>query len=434
MALDDFFHSLVDIFVQGYSPIRIYVFIGVIGVLFLLSLTKRSFSGDKEEGLLIGALSGVFLIGFLYEVYISLVYKVGIFKSVLFLNGNEMTSSSVFHNHILKGVIGYVTSFLSSGFESLDPGIGILPFVSPWVLLLVGIVFVYCLFLIGRISIRLFGDITDSKNSFIFAYGLILSTVIIRLFDGGIWAMNSVLFLGLLYLIISKKERFIINSIYLLLLQLAVYLFSYFKKDFFDLTSAILYSLCAWSLVTLLMSRYLRLDRVKVIYVLFVLLVSIVPIFKMNFFQEDNDNGIFSKVYFSTYETTENEKYFIVDSIGDLNIYMYEDTVDRKLKDLTLFDKKIQVFNYIDIPNKTCSEKSVDRVIGLNILSKEEIVDMFWPNSHVGIEVYKHSQLINDMYLYNVKIRIPACIPREWSVIQEVLNSAGSQKAIIYSR
>jgi len=154
----------------------------------------------------------------------------------------------------------------------------------------------------------------------------------------------------------------------------------------------------------------------------------------MNFFQEDNDNGIFSKVYFSTYETTENEKYFIVDSIGDLNIYMYEDTVDRKLKDLTLFDKKIQVFNYIDIPNKTCSEKSVDRVIGLNILSKEEIVDMFWPNSHVGIEVYKHSQLINDMYLYNVKIRIPACIPREWSVIQEVLNSAGSQKAIIYSR
>jgi len=433
MAPDDFFHSLVDIFVQGYSPIRVYVVVGVVGILFLLSLAKRSFNGDKEEGLLMGALSSVFLIGFLYEIYISFVYKIGIFKAVLFLNGNEMTSSSIFHNHVLKGVMGYMTSFLSPGFESLDPGIGVLPFISPWVLLLVGVIFVYCLFLIGKISIRLLGGITHGKNSFIFAYGLILSTVIIRLFDGGIWSMNSVLFLGLLYLVINKKERFIINSIYLLLLQFVVYLFSYLTKDSFDLTIAILYSVCSWSLVTILMSRYLKLERVKVVYVLFVLLVSIIPIFKINFFQENNDNGIFNKVYFSTYETIENERYTLIDSIGGLNIYKYEDSVDRKLKDLILFDKKIQIFNYIGIPDKTCSEKSVDRVISLNVLSKEEIVDTFWPNSHVGIEVYKHSQLINDMYLYNVKIRIPACIPRGWSVIQEVLKSAGSQKTLIYS-
>ncbi len=421
-------HSFVNIFADGYSSIKTFLFFVYLLTLIALYLffrkkTIRTISW-KYFGL---SLATMYLYGLALEIFYSLANKIPLKYALMTGANGAISFSSIWHSHIAKAVIGIFFPHL----KNIDAGRAYLGSFPDYVFLFGSILLLILLFEAFIYFITSFKKSLINKNKrqiifLIFGYAVGSFSLIKTSVDGGILRppfIISFIFIALFYLRnkidFNKYYYFIIGFVALILLIIQIYLnHTHFGSDwtFIGITALfLLYCLIFYG------------SAKKINYLGLILFISL--FFCSWWFASFRDRGIYS--YSQFIAPGEKNTYFYNDKIEDVDIL--DKTAGRNIEQLAKHINRNLNYLPIAISDLTCKEELPFRPIAFKLNSDRPIAQ----NSLLGSNYYKVSnqasvssdkQWKTEIILYR-----GSCFPENFSAINGMLIKNNITSYIYYN-
>jgi hypothetical protein len=440
----DFIHALVNIFAGGRSYTKVYLFLTFLVVLFVISIcvkTSNKKLAQTARSVLIAFLLIGHLLGLTLFFYFTNQFNFQSNDFILTFNNNEISSTQLTHNHLLKGSIGLTLSYLGMGyFESIDAG---LPFVGlvPAILLWLGVITVL---LCGVVSIAYFRyTISDRSNIrkkvfYTLAFGLSSFSLIKSIVDGGIFSTVAIpISIAMLYGIYDWKKRgglLLIPSVGYMLCA-----FILWKNNFLPgadnsipsyLIAGFIPSISIYILFYI--EKQESPKRLHHLLLFFLAILLSWPIYTnlsgINDYRNLNAEGGIVALYD---EGTQTENH--VNSIGKLNFYKIdsESTVGHITDEHGLLTSIYPVA----IPWRTCVPTGAGETYSFTLLAKNMFADKIYENdkkiiNRIDVSLTESS---NGFFRYNLSITLEPCTPRHLNVIQEFLKTKLNEPFFMYN-
>lgn len=434
-------HGITNTFAGGRSTSKVYAFLLYLAVLFLIAIFSSKFkllrSKNLDKKILIYSIGSLFLLGFLGLLYFFNKYGFVITDYVATFHNNEFSSTSIAHNHIGKGLIGYILSFFGySHFEFIDAGHAFMGLMPRWfyilfgVNLLVSLIYTFIVF-ITESSKR------DIRILYILLYAILSFSVLEHTFDGGLFdprvPILYILFAILLFGIPKKKIRPII-LVFILSTALSFVYFKFKVISDEDTLKRIVLSIVSYFGVFIipLILLHRKFER-RTVWILYIFSFTLVLPF---LFSIDNLKTYRSaridteSSYLAIYKTDKEVPFKILDKYGDLILY---EVPPGKFKNL---GEMINNYGLLDnilpatVPWVTCFPMGLPRSLNFVLETNQPLTRLKYESKFVQADFLPISDFKN-MKRYQGKIEMNGCLPRFVNVLEEVIKSLGTKTFIL---
>lgn len=438
---NEIFHSIINIFAGGRSTVKVYLFFAfIIGLclIALLPLNRLRVRNSFIISSVITALSyGFFLLLFFYHQI-----GTGIWVFVATFNNSEISTTTLNHNHLMKGVVGLLLRSQDSAVqEKVDTGmayINIIPDPLLWIGALLAATSI--IFLVIKFK-EIFNEQVKWPIVFVILYSIISFSLVKNIFDGGILnketpvALSALLFI--LYLLSQKTRKWDVANILLrispIILYLLVMLFFWWQK--FILLSELKYNLFqviffGTLIVTMLYAHHKqKIDRLLILLSILSLTFLYIPISNtINNYLANNTKFSNKETYIGLLSNEAHPTFRLVDKIGDLK--MYEFSPSQPITMASLYDKYQLLDNItpVTVPWENCLPSSFPSEAKFTLISKE-VIDITRTTSHHFGNLNKIVQLDrkNGNYQYDVTAHINNCAPRQLNIIEHLVKERGGK-------
>ena len=425
-------HSFTNIFVGGRGLVKVLAWLAYLVFLVVVYCLRRN-KKQKNYSWLWAWLSlvVVYLYGIFLQFYFTCHYQIPFWKNSVFGFAREFSSTAFYHNHIVKGAVGWLFALFNQpetiNFDAGQAYLG-------WAPTIFWVVCAFLLLLLISVSVFYFATsfqkYLDKANKrqkcfLIFSYSILAFALIETSFDGGILvrgAVLSALAIPLFARTLKDKKNssyfFLINAI----LSLALSLVFYHYRTFFDPGGSfnVLLSVAFWSLLNFL----LYFSQKKISWGLAIVVSA----------------SFLISWWHSSYIQRNIIKYYQVPvSQGEsFLMYDYQDNTVKELavsKDGVLGGLNTQGVNIsygpITIPDKICSYNRYILITG-KILSKDyvpENMSPIYPYSYVWHGTPK--QRTDGLWETRFEMKHNNCLPEPWTVSNRAFHQEGFNSFIL---
>ncbi|OGB78479.1 hypothetical protein A2296_05105 [candidate division CPR3 bacterium RIFOXYB2_FULL_35_8] len=442
-------HAFVNIFAGGRSNLKAILFLIYFLCLLLISqfiYFKKIKVTKKINGLWIWI--GV-IVAYLFNALVFFIFYIKnnfqFSDSIVLFNESEISSTSLLHNHILKGVTGLVLKFFHvSNLENYDGGIVFLDFISPIYFYLGFAILLLLLILVLIYFIQEVAVYKDQNKKYIymFAYAIITFSLIKNLIDGGLFNYEAIVSFGFWTLLIFKSNRLskyfsgILFFSYLLgnIVFYKLNLFNSYEVQeqglFLNIWNTIAYIFLL--LILFYDQKYKIIDRRGFLLKILTCLLLFYPVYldlsiiAYRLKVIDSNNHAILGVYEEIFE----ENYLYLDSAGDLNFYEVSPSaalnVDSIIKKFNLLDN----FYPLSFPWQNCLPSGLWDQYSFELISKNYVSVNNFHSDMVTFDEIKQIEF-GDHNRYFIKMSIKPCYPRSMNVIQESFQAAEVDSFII---
>jgi hypothetical protein len=440
-----FIHSLVNIFAGGRNEIKTFLFLAY--AILLTLLTKIKFKKQiiklKDKLIFIIPVIAGFLINVLSYIIFVKQNGLSLISWHVVFSGMEESSTSLLHNHVLKGGIGYIFQLLGINyFENMDAGTVFINTMPK--LIFIGEIILVSFLIFWAISffIKKIQTVNDKiKPLFIIFYAIITFSIIKNIVDGGLFNNETFVSLAFLIGLLFNKKRWVKYLKIFVLIAYPLAILVFYLLGFFNVAgnttgvlvnNLIIFVVYASFLFTFEYYFTKPLNRQGI---LLLILTSL-----MVFFVAYNDLTIIGyrlttitdndPAIVGVYRDITDPEYTKVSTIGRLKFYQIspgkEINVNEILKKYDLKDN----FFPLSFPYRNCFPNGPRNTFIYEITVKKPIDPDQWQNNDVIIK----SELINsvgDNYRYNITMYVSPCLPRVINIIEQVWQSRGFDLFII---
>lgn len=439
--MSDLAHSAINVFAGGRSSTKVYLFF-----LYLLLLTVLVYL-IKRDLLRVQKLSRHFVLASIFLGYFLGVTLFFIFTDnlgvssrnyVITFNNQEISSTQLSHNHLLKGAVGvFLKTFGLGKFENIDAG---LPFVglfsNTWLwtgsiiiliaILSVVIFFVSTIYTKGNLRQKIFYTLAFSLSSF---------AAIKAIPDGGIF-LNKTIPILISFIFVIDCQRKKLMAVSLAVLYLVWYLIVIFldlNPTNLDITQYLISGIIP-ALIIFILYYLSMFDKFKRLHILLIILAVVIiswPVYSELSVTRNYTSITAKGGLIATYESdsiTSVLKY----KVGTLKIS--EIVQQKTIGEILNKEKIIDNIYPVAVPWETCiptadGDKYKFNLIG-NHLDKPTEVEHSLP-----ITEYKENLIDerNGYIFYEVSITLLPCMPRHLNILQEILRQKFAEPFFIYN-
>ncbi len=412
-------HSFVNLFAGGRSDSKTILFL-----LYLLVLVVLVNLFKKDTFSRLSVRWGIVNVGFLYlyglisHVMLFKYYNLPLNSFAITGNNKEISSTSLFSIHEVKGVIGFILSKFGIGqLQTIDAGGVYTNLLSSWwfivgaILIAISILFV--IFYIYKFS-QYYSTGNRWKNIlFIIWYAVISFSLVKTAIDGGVLTPSLLALLVSIYLFNymrwQKDNRVPLLAIFITSIVgfIAVLIFPNWSGGI------VLMQL----LGTLLLLTTLTLGifgAPKNIYII----ISIVLLLVSWWLGSVRDREIFK---YGSVTINKGESYFSYNTKGHMleeSISPSGTTISRVVK----LQQKNLSYAPISVPGKTCSQNGIPQFIDVLIKTKVPMQAVKTPY----LNIFVKDQIYNEPWWNNeVTIILQSCLPEILTVIDDILKEQG---------
>lgn len=425
-------HSFVNIFAGGRSETKVFLFVVYTILLFLIYKIVKNKKPLKEFK---WKWFGVSLVGlYLYGVFLHIAYTkiLGVSITDFIITGNnaEISSSTLPHTHVAKGIVGIVLSKLGyADLTKVDAGSAYIGFI-PSILFYIGSILLLVVLAqaLWYFASSYYSKIKDKnarqKIFLILGYAILSFSIIKTSIDGGI--LNYGFYIGALFIwVFYKRESGGLDQKYYYLLTFLALVFLVTNLLIIDIDPNLSLTLAGLVSITLLYEIILYLSE-KNIRLQF--LIPIVLIFLGSWWQagaRDLDiynygqNIVESGQYFYSYDKDSNE---IVKKDLEKN-----SSIHNIIKDMG----KNESYLPVTVPGITCMEKAPAQIVTMDLLTKEPIKNNIIGQKDFINFVNKTSVLYGKYWRTNFVINMNPCLPEPLSVVDGMIRKSGIDTYII---
>lgn len=444
-----FLHSLINIFAGGRTSYKALLFL--IYFLFLIVALKLTITKKKVSLKLslkwwmisifaIAYFVNLFSIYFFYQTY-----HLQISDSIVIFNELEISSTSLLHNHILKGVTGLLFQLFNvRGIENIDGGMVFLSFTSH-VILLIGLILLIIL-LVSTVLfyLRFIRTLEFSKSKLIYTliYTILSFSLIKNFIDGGPLNYEMIVSFAFLPMLVFNSSRLskyfsvVIVVLYLLanLLFFRLHLFSsYVTSEQGLFTNVWVTSSYTFLLIALFYHVSIRKwDRKGIMLTILALCLCFYPIFMdlsiLAYRAKTIDNQ--NHAILGTYETILNKDYQYLSSLDKLHFYEISPsnpiTAGEVINTFHLLDNLYP----LSFPWQNCLPSGLWDQYSFELISEDSLET---PNIHSEIVNFDEFKKIEEgkWNKYQVKLSIKPCYPRLMNIIDESVQKTGIHQFMI---
>lgn len=435
-------HSIVNVFAGGRSELKSLLFLLYLLTLFSLKYLPglsyiKSFAYEKR--IFISSIFVALILNFSSFLFFISKNSFKINDWILTLNNDEVSSTSLVHNHILKGVVGsFLALFHITSSENLDAGFVYQNIFPAPVFFVIGIFI--CAILV--LSFKVFYTQIRSKTKsefivFTVCYAVLTFSLIKNIIDGGLFNYEAIVSLAFLILLLNLNTRwakFVTFSIifFYAILNFAFYQFGFFENFssqstslFFNLFQTITYCLGLLPFIYFLDKK--TLDRKGILLstlgIIFIVVAVASDMSIINYRQKMISRENYAVL--AIYNKTSDPDYKHIGSIGRLNIYNLAPekslSVDSVLRKFNLKDN----FYPLSFPFQSCLPRGKNEEYALDLVTDIPVDPSKLRSDFVFINNATLEKQVNGLYFYNVTISIKQCTPRHVNAIQEYFGMLG---------
>lgn len=436
----EFFHTLVNIFAGGRSSVKAMLFF-----LYLILLCLAAYLNSGKEtkfriknSWLWTAIGAVFA----YQIMILAVYlnkfKFGINEFVITFNNNEISSTSLAHNHILKPINGFILNLFTSPVqEKVDAGwafVGLMPnalFLIGAVLVLIAI-----FFLLTKFN-EIYSSSEKWKGLLIVTYAIISFSIIKNMLDGGILNRETLIAIsGLLSILYYNSKR---TSLFLIPIGAYVLSISVFMLIAPDLLSGLwfnLYLSCTFAaIIFTLLYWYFSNKPGQLRYLLVILcLAFIYPLFANSINNEVNINKKITEdgAYIGMYAAPKTDpESALMERIGNLSLYYFKGDQKSTAKQIMVNNNLLNNIDPIAVPWINCIPTSPTKQISFTLTTFGELKQEAQQHRFAYISYQKQTSNSGEIYEYEITVNYNPCTPRLINVVEELIKSQGQNTFFI---
>ena len=226
-------HSFVNIFAGGRSEIKTVIFILYLALLMVVHLLFRQTKPRSLKWRWFGlALAAMYIYGLALQIFYILSNNLSWTDYFITGNNQEISSSTIWHSHIAKAVIGQIFSLAGrTRLETMDAGSAYLGIIPCWVFLLGAVILIVLicqaiLFFSTSFRSMLAGRTRRQQYFLILSYAIVSFSLIKTSIDGGLLTSSFVIGLFFIIALIARQRgKLAINYYYLAVLLGALLLF-----------------------------------------------------------------------------------------------------------------------------------------------------------------------------------------------------------------
>ncbi|HBP27629.1 TPA: hypothetical protein DD445_02460 [Candidatus Nomurabacteria bacterium] len=409
-------HSFVNIFAGGRSNIKVhllilyFISISIFYFLFRKNTTVRPDWKWFGITLLISYFYGLFL-----HIFYLLQNNLHLTDFIIIGNNKEISSSTIWHTHIAKGVIGQIFSFFDKTYlQTMDAGgayIGLIP--SP-ILLAGTMLFVALILQTIFYFITSFKELLNNKNKrqkifLIFGYSIISFSLIKTSIDGGI--LNPSFSISLIFItlfILRTKGKVILNYYYLISLAGILLLASSLYVDSFKYGSGIYISSIATLLLLYGILLYGSEEKIRLQF-----FIPLLILFLSGWWVSSiRDREIYN---YGKINLEQGKKIYIYNEEKEL----IENQILKENKKISSISKELNkniTYTPLTIPGITCILKSPRQNISFELKTKEPIKNLSSSSDFIYIK-NSESSFNGKNWTTQVNFFMNNCTPEPLSII-----------------
>lgn len=439
-----FLHAVVNLFAGGRTPFKAFFFL--VYLLFLVILMTTSSYGKSKS---ISALFKIvifliFILAYLFNLYSFLLfsnqYHLRLTDSVIVFNEVELSSTSLLHNHVLKGVTGLLLKLTGiKEIENLDGGMVFIDFMPPFIFYIGIFMLIFLLLLVFWLyyqTIHHYNSI-KTKLTYTLIYGILTYSLLKNFLDGGIFNYEAIVSLGFLMTILFFQKRVgsyfpvILISLYLLanLLFFHLHLFTNYATQTEGLVNNVWVTL-SYSGLTVILIYYLkkgRLDRLGVLSTILVGCLLFYPIFRdLSILKyratviKDEQTAIVG-----IYTSPNDSRYRYLDAVGELYFYEISSATPVTAGEIINQFHLLDNFYPISFPWQNCLPHGLWDQYSFELISLEKFNPQNTKENIIQIDKFQELSKNKGIYEYAVSLSIKPCYPRLMNIVQEFLKKQG---------
>jgi hypothetical protein len=431
-------------FASGRSTVKLAAFL-----LILISLIfwkyvlkeKRFIRLIRCETSIFKSFYATSVFGFVWGIFGTILlysrFDLPLTKTIVVLSRNSLSTTHLFHTHVMKVVTGAIINILNINISNADTGVSFINFLPTYYIVIASILLIV-VFVLSIFSIYLLWNKYSNKFWMQLLLTIIVFSITKNVLDGGLLSYETIPALVIFWIIIFGIEW---KKAYIPLIFTAIMLVSSFLGYFFHLNS-LEEIMKYFRMGGVLFVSYLGLYSLSaglISYRLSILLcvIGIIGVVYPNYHRTYGNfeylmmNAQDKISYLGTYKDSINEATKI-DSIGNLNLFRLQKKSEGNVLNI-LHESGDNVLYYpVSIEWLTCSPASDNINKSLDILSLEAISTTTNKHYSVDISYIQKKPSAGKFNSYNITFSIQPCTPRPINFIQESLKEAGLVDAVIY--
>ncbi len=426
-------HIFTNIFAGGRSSTKtvgFFLFLALCFTIYYIGPYPRLPKLASLNKILIGGVVALFLLGLCGHVYIILHAHGNILADYVFFNQQEISSSSIQHNHVLKGTIGLALSKTNLAWqENIDIGTPFLPLLpSPFFIsALLGVIFVTVCTLLTTVRLA---NKTVPRAWFTMLCWSITSFIVIKnIIDGGLFNSEALVTFTFWIILLYEKTNNLITlllramcisictSCVLLLVRTPEAHTEVLLHTISQTVSLGLLYICA-----ALWSHKLTYPRLRGLVLIFTIL-TLVPATWRDFAIVQYDKTIVAaqdKIYASGF-TSLGPTFSKVNQIGALGIYSHTATSSTTIENIINEHHLLDNYYPVLLEWQHCFPTGEPHIYNF-ILITNNAPPRDWGSGSVHISA---TPLQHTKTRYAVSARIPQCFPRPLNIIHQALRETG---------
>jgi hypothetical protein len=432
-----------SLFAGGRSTTKVYAFLIYLFVLFCIAIVKpkiitQKLNEEKNKNLLLHSIGVLFLLGLLGLIFLMQKYGFNFNDYIALFNNSEFSSTSITHNHIGKGLIGYILSYLGyTHFEAIDAGhafIGIIPF---WFYIIFGAVLIYTLVLTFLVFIKECQK-SNPRIIYIILYAIVSFGVLEHTLDGGLFDPRVPLlfiFFGVLLFGFSKAKGKVVAVVALLSVVLAVVYFKLGVISDEDTLGRLLMTLVAY--IGLLVIPFIFLykevpTRLKWLLSIFAFLLMTPFFINVDSLSTyHNISTLNDSAYLAVYPSSGPVPYKVVDKFGDLKVYEVQGGLFRNVDEIISHYNLLDNILPVTVPWGTCFPIGEKKTFSFSLRTPVSLTKLSSTTPLSSTTATQIPSDIKNIKQYFVHMEFNGCTPRYINAIEEIIKSLGTNTFMI---
>ncbi len=440
-SISELLHIFVNVFAGGRSTVKAWAFFSYLLAISLLCIYKGSkpISSPWLTRAVITATVTLYISGLAIFLFILFKIRANLFGDYIFFSGSELSSSTLTHNHVLKGIVGAIAQSLNqTQAENIDIGIPFLQFVHPVIYLCAGLLFLFTSLGFWLLATRQYSKHPTYPWLYIILYTVSSFSVIKNVLDGGILNSEAIASGALVILLIYNIRHKAVQILFMAGVSSAVIgVILIALNPYHDTNTMVRYITQTLGLTTLYSTGLYWLVNPRVARLHWLLCVLsgliLIPLIGRDLsilHYEKTRLSPQDTAYVSSYKPITNPSYELATKVGQLSIYKFTSPNTTNFQQIITEHHLLSNLVPVLTTWQQCFPTGKPSKYTFELLSKQTLTQTDQYQSGIKISSVNTS-VVHDWLVYNISVTIPACYPRPLNIIHETLKQTGQDTFIL---
>jgi hypothetical protein len=434
-------HNFINTFAGGRSEVKVGIFLFYIVFLSAVALLPNVLNflakWRIKTNLLFIAIFTTFLYGFALLLVFFQKLGISIKSFVAVFHNDEVSSTMLLHNHLLKGFNGFVLNlFHAAKQENVDTGfafVGLLP--SVWYIIGGVLVFASAVLLLLKFA-EIYKDTKANKAVFVILYAIVSFSILKNMLDGGLFNHETPIAITAFIIIIwiHAKNKF---SSWWIAIPIAVYIviaaiiwqakmdsFHYLTNSLFT-TGTMAAMLGAFIFWHKGISKQFRLGVLISILAATFMYVPVAEGFSAYIFSHKNITSDGALIGLYNKPAGPESGWIKTDVVNDLSYYSVHPSKPTSFGSLLHDNHLLDNLTPITLPWETCLPTNPLHTIRFTLVTEDPISEQTYTHDFGQIINIQQSNPVNGIPRYSVSMAMKPCTPRTLNAIEELLKERG---------